>query len=227
MKNKKRIKAYTILISVIFALGALGFIITRELISMGGGEGMRAYTASMGSFGWLFAVGLQVVQILVAFIPGELVESGLGFAFGPVYGTLYCYLGLAIGQAAVFLIIRRFGMSALRYFVSPEKLSGLRVFKGEERMARLTFILFLLPGTPKDLFCYLFPLTDISMGQFLLISLVARFPSVITSTLGGDMLAGGDIRSAVVLYAVTGTFSLLGMWVYNSVLKRRRLKFNV
>ncbi len=224
---KKRIKAYTILISVILALGALALFVTRKLMTMGGGEGVRAYAESLGSFGWLFAVGLQVVQILVAFIPGELVESGLGFAFGPVYGTLYCYLGLAIGQGALFLIIRRFGMKAFRYYVPPEKLSGLRVLKGEERLERLTFILFLLPGTPKDLFCYFFPLTDISAGRFLLISLVARFPSVITSTVGGDMLAGGDIRMAVALYAMTGAVSLLGMWVYNALLKRRKLKINV
>ena len=86
------------------------------------------------------------------------------------------------------------------------------------------FILFLIPGTPKDLLTYFVGLTDIRFATFMAISLVARIPSVLTSTIGGDLLGKGEIWGAVWLYGITAVVSLGGIIAYNALLKHKKKK---
>ena len=86
----------------------------------------------------------------------------------------------------------------------------------------MIFLLFFIPGTPKDLLTYFVGLTDIRLKTFLLLSMVARIPSVITSTFGGHLLGQEKYTGAVALYAITGLMSLLGMVGYNNYLKKKQ-----
>ena len=220
--KKRKIIGLIILILVLLALGALTWVITQRLIEIGGSAGdMQEFIASFGYAGWLVALGFQVLQILVAFIPGELVESGMGYAFGAWLGTALCYAGLFIGQTLVFVIIRKFGTRAIGYFVSLDKLDRFQFMHNEKRLKQLIFILFIIPGTPKDLLTYLAPLTKIKLSEFLISSLIARFPSVVSSTIGGNFLSEGQYGYAAILYAVTGIVSLIGMKVYNVILNKK------
>ena len=81
---------------------------------------------------------------------------------------------------------------------------------------------FFIPGTPKDLLTYFVGLTEIKLGTFLAISMVARIPSVVTSTFGGHLLGEGKYITAVVVYAVTAFVSLLGLLGYNAWMKKRK-----
>lgn len=184
-------------------------------------EGFREYIQSFGPLGWLVLLGLQILQIFVALIPGELLESAAGFAFGPVMGTVICYMGLVIGSCLVFLLTRKFGVKLVEVFISREKINQLRFINTETKRNGLIFLLFFIPGTPKDLFTYFVGLTDIKLGTFLLISLVARIPSVLSSTFGGHMLGEGKYWGAVLLYGITGAVSLAGMLLYRRFLKKK------
>ena len=86
----------------------------------------------------------------------------------------------------------------------------------------LIFFLFFIPGTPKDLLTYFVGLTDIKLGSFLIISLIARIPSVLSSTFGGHLLGVGKYWDAILLYAITGAVSLIGLMVYNKIIKRKK-----
>lgn len=220
-KQKKIFAAVTLVI----ALAVMGFItvaITLQLRKIGSApEDMREFFASFGWGAPAVALGLQVLQILIAFIPGELVESGMGFAFGAPIGTLLCYLGLAIGEALVFILIRRFGTRALEYFVPREKFERFEFLRDENKFKKVLFILFVIPGTPKDMLTYIAPLYKIKLSEFLIITLIARFPSVISSTVGGHLLSSKNYLGAAVMYAVTGALSLLGMYLYNLIMKKK------
>lgn len=221
-RRRRKIIGIVILIGLIAFLGYLTWVITAKIIEIGSApEDVKEFIASFGYAGWLVALGLQFLQILVAFIPGELIETGMGYAFGAWLGTALCYAGLALGQTTVFLIIRKFGVRALGYFVSLEKLDRFVFLKNEKRLKQVIFILFIIPGTPKDLFTYLAPLSPIGLSEFLVISLIARFPSIVSSTIGGNLLSEGNYLYAAILYAVTGVLSLIGMWVYNAILKKK------
>lgn len=184
-------------------------------------EGLRDYIRSFGTAGWLVFLALQILQVFIALIPGELLESAAGFVFGPLFGTLLCYAGIAIASSLIFLLTRRFGVKLVEVFVSREKINQLRFLNTEKKRGLLIFLAFFIPGTPKDLLTYFVGLTEIKFGTFLAISLVARIPSVVTSTFGGHLLGEGEYVSAIVVYAATAIVSLLGMLGYNAWIKRR------
>lgn len=178
-------------------------------------EGLRDYICSFGAASWLVFLALQFLQVFIALIPGELLETVAGFAFAPLWGTVLCYVGIALASTLVFLLTRRFGVKLVEVFISREKINQLRFLSTEKKRNTLLFLLFFIPGTPKDLLTYFVGLTNIRLGEFLLISLIARFPSVISSTFGGHLLGEGDYMAAVILYAITGIISLLGMLGYH------------
>ena len=184
-------------------------------------EGLRDYIRSFGAASWLVFLLLQSLQVFIALIPGELLESAAGFIFGPWVGTLLCYFGISLASALVFFLTRRFGVKLVEVFVSREKINSLRFLNTQKKRSILLFLLFFIPGTPKDLFTYFAGLTDISFGSFLAISLVARIPSVLSSTFGGHLLGEGRYGGAIVLYGITAVVSLCGLVGYKAWVKRK------
>ena len=184
-------------------------------------EGLRDYIQSFGAASWVAFLVLQILQVFIALIPGELLESAAGFIFGPVFGTVLCYVGIAIASSMVFLLTRKFGIKLVEVFVSREKINGLRFLKNEKKRNLLIFLIFFIPGTPKDLLTYSVGLTEIKLHAFLAISLCARIPSVVTSALGGHLIGEKNYSLAIVIYAVTAAVSILGMIFYNFWTKHR------
>lgn len=218
-KRRKWLSGISLTVVALLALGLTVFV-WRWLASFSQ-EDFRDYIQSFGVLGWLVLLGIQVLQVFIALIPGELVESAAGFAFGPLTGTLICYLGIAIATVSVFLLTRKIGIKLVEVFVSREKINQLRFLNTEAKRNTLFFLLFFIPGTPKDLFTYFAGLTDIKLGTFLAISLVARIPSVLSSTFGGHMLGEGKYTGAILLYGITGLVSVLGMLLYRRILHKK------
>lgn len=185
-------------------------------------EDFRDYVRSFGALGPGIVLGLQVLQVFIALIPGEIVESAAGFVLGPWLGTAVCYLGIAIASTLILTLTRRYGVQLVEVFVSREKINELRFLNTEQKRNTLIFLLFFIPGTPKDLLTYFVGLTDIKLRTFLLLSMVARIPSVLTSTFGGHLLGEERYIGAVILYGVTGLLSLLGLMGYNRYLKKKQ-----
>ena len=185
-------------------------------------EDFRDYVRSFGALGPGIVLGLQVLQVFIALIPGEFVESAAGFVLGPWLGTAVCYLGIAIASTLILTLTRRYGVQLVEVFVSREKINELRFLNTEQKRNTLIFLLFFIPCTPKDLLTYFVGLTDIKLRTFLLLSMVARIPSVLTSTFGGHLLGEERYIGAVILYGVTGLLSLLGLMGYNRYLKKKQ-----
>lgn len=185
-------------------------------------EDFREHVRSFGVLAPLVMLALQILQVFIALIPGEIVESAAGYVLGPWLGTAVCYAGIAFASALIFVLTRRYGVKLVEVFISREKINELRFLNTEQKRNTLIFLLFFIPGTPKDLLTYFVGLTDIRLRTFLLLSMVARIPSVITSTFGGHLLGQERYIGAVILYGITGTLSLLGMAGYNRYLKRKQ-----
>ena len=185
-------------------------------------EDFREYVRSFGVLAPVVMLGLQILQVFIALIPGEIVESAAGFVLGPWLGTAVCYLGICIASTLIFTLTRRYGVRLVEVFVAREKINELRFLNTEQKRNTLIFLLFFIPGTPKDLLTYFVGLTDIRLKTFLLLSMVARIPSVITSTFGGHLLGEERYIGAVILYGVTSLLSLLGMLGYNQYLKKKQ-----
>lgn len=184
-------------------------------------ERFRAWVDQQGVMAPLAFLGMIVLQIVVAVIPGEPLEIAAGYAFGALEGTLLCLLGAFVGRTVVFLLVRRFGTRAVEVFFPLERLQEWKFLQNKRRLAFWVFFLFFLPGTPKDVLCYLVGLTDLPLKAWLIISAIAPIPSIITSTIGGDALGMGNYAFAVLVFLLTGILSGLGLLIYRRVCQKQ------
>jgi len=157
-------------------------------------ERVNKFVISFGSYAPLVFIGLQILQVLVAPIPGEFTGFVGGYLFGIVPGLIYSTVGLSLGSLFAFLIARRIGMPFVRRFMGPEFM-GKFEYIVERHGAFLTFILFLFPGTPKDSFCYLLGLSPMHVATFLVISCVGRFPGTLLLTMQGSSVRSEHYRA--------------------------------
>lgn len=232
MKNtdwqyQRRRKWFGIISLLVFAiiLALLTLFFTKVLAPyLSSTEALRTFLASYGWKGYLVLMGLQCLQVIVAFIPGEVVELGAGYAYGAIYGTLVCIAGVAISSALIFLLVKKVGISLVETLISREKIHQLRFINSEDKLKRVVFLLFFVPGTPKDILTYFVGLTNMRLSEFLLISLTARIPSVVSSTICGQMLGDKNFITAGVVYAITGIISLIGYYLYNRMLQHHQSK---
>lgn len=177
--------------------------------------------------GWgarILFVGMVVLQVIVALIPGEPLEIAAGFAFGALEGTLLCLAGIAIGSAVVFLLVRTLGTRLVAVFFSMEKIQSLKFLQNEKRFHQILFLLMFIPGTPKDLISYFVGLTPMKLEHWVILTTLARIPSVVTSTVGGNAIGEADYTAAVIVFLASGLVSLGGIALYNRITKKRKEK---
>lgn len=220
LRRRRLLSGISMAVAVILAL--LATLLIWKWLSSFSQDSFREYIQSFGALSWLVMLVLQFLQVFIALIPGELLESAAGYAFGPWVGTVLCYVGVALASSLVFVLVRRWGVRMVEVFISREKIGQLRFLNTERKRNGLIFLLFFLPGTPKDLLTYFAGLTDIELHTFLIISMAARLPSVISSTFGGHLLGEGNYFGAILLYGITGAVSLLGLLLYHRIVNRRQ-----
>ncbi len=183
-------------------------------------ERFREWVSDYGVLGMLAYVGMVFLQTFFAVIPGEPFELVAGYAFGAIPGMLLCIAGEVLGSIAVFAFVRVFGMKVVEVFFTKEKISELKFLKETEKRDIVFFLIFMLPGSPKDLLCYFAGLTNIRFGTWLIISSVGRIPSVVTSTVGANALNEGNYGFAIAVFAVTLAISGAGLLIYKAVCKK-------
>ena len=226
--NLKELLKNSIPIIIFIALmGVLTVICLPYVQGLATEEGRAAFKAwidGLGFGGWLITLGIQLLQIFVAFIPGEPIELMLGYVWGPIWGTLTCLLGIFIGTLTIFFAVRKLGMKFVKRVVGTDDLTKYKFLSDKNKLELTVFILFFIPGTPKDPLTYIAPLAPISPIKYLLIATFARFPSIITSTILGDRIAEGDYLMAIIVFLVTALISVLGIIFGNKFIKSKQKK---
>lgn len=157
-----------------------------------------------GMFGLLSLFGLQVAQIFLIIVPGEPIEILAGMCYGGFLGTIFIMVSAFIISTTIFFLVRKFGRKFVYDFCDEKKVAKIensKLFQNPKKIELIMLILFLIPGTSKDLLVYIAGLLPIKPIRFILISSLARFPSVILSTLAGENLAIGDWKMSIILYA--------------------------
>jgi uncharacterized membrane protein YdjX (TVP38/TMEM64 family) len=224
---KKILKTSFPIIIFVAVMGILTLILwpyVEGLATPEGREEFKVWVDGLGFGGWLVTLGIQLLQIFVALIPGEPVELMLGYVWGPWLGTLTCLIGIFIGTATIFLLVRKFGMKFVSRFVDPEELKRYKFLRDKNKVDITVFILFFIPGTPKDALTYIAPIAPIGAVKYLLIATFARIPSIITSTILGDSIADGRWVLALVVFAITAVISVLGIILGNRYIEHRKKK---
>ncbi|MDF9824736.1 putative membrane protein YdjX (TVP38/TMEM64 family) [Breznakia sp. PF5-3] len=173
---------------------------------------------SLGIIGQMVMILIMAVQVVLVFLPGELVEIGAGFIYGPIHGMILCLLGAALGSIIIYVCISKLGVKHLKKKVDNEQIKHIEKMKEKKNIQMIIFTIFFIPGTPKDILTYAAPFTGISLKQFLIITSVARIPSVISSTFGGSTLHTNNLTLTLSIFIVTALISVLGLWFYKNKL---------
>lgn len=171
-----------------------------------------------GAVGVLVLLGLQFLQIIGAFIPGEVVQVAAGMLYGPWWGSLLILFGCVVSSACIYQLVHRLGAPFVQSMVSKEHMDKFRQFENSGKLNAIVFILFLIPGLPKDVFTYLVPLTDMRMRSFLLLATIGRIPGVFISTYAAAGLTDGNVTTSIIIFAVAGVLMVLGILFRNPLM---------
>ncbi len=175
---------------------------------------LRGWIGEHPFLGGILMVLICAVQVIIALIPGEVVELAAGYAFGVWWGTALCLFGILLGSCAAILLARRFGRKLVEALYPREKIDALPILREPSKRNALTALLFFIPGTPKDLLTYVIGLTEMSIPLYILLTSICRLPSVILSTVSGAALGDDRTVRALYLLIITGVVSALGYLIY-------------
>lgn len=177
----------------------------------------------LGNWGKLFLVLTMSLQIVLVFLPGEIIEVASGFCYGTFEGMFICLLGSVIGTIIIYSIVNKYGIKLVDKFFDSNQINEITFLKKEKHLEVIIFIIFFIPGTPKDILTYLAPFTKIPMSSFILITTIARIPSVITSTIGGNALSNQDYHFTLLVFIITAIISIIGLLCYKKYLAKKNL----
>lgn len=215
---KKRIAVIVGLLALTAGLAAFCILYGPELLAfVADAPRFRAWVDETGLLSRVAFVLANMAQIVFAFLPGEPLELGAGYAFGFWEGTLWCLVASALGTAAVMLLVRTFGMRIVGLFFSPEKITSMKWLQDSRRFELLLFLCFLIPGTPKDLLTYVAGLGTSSVGRIVALTTVGRIPSVITSTLAAGAFGDGNYLGAAAIAVLTLALAGIGVVAYRKL----------
>ena len=220
MRKAKASLILGIISAVFLALTLLGIWLMREYFS--DPEVVRARIGEHYALGAILLVILSAVQVVVALIPSELLEIAAGYVFGSWLGALLCLVGIVLGSCTTILLVRKFGAKFVYVFYPKEKIDTLPIINDPPKRNLLTFILFLIPGTPKDLFTYAIGLTNMSIPLYIALTSAARFPSVILSTMSGNAAGDENYTKAIIIALIAAAVSGIGLLLYRVLSKRNR-----
>ncbi|MGA3174762.1 MAG: VTT domain-containing protein [Syntrophorhabdales bacterium] len=177
---------------------------------------LRAFILSFGAYSVVVFVLLQAFQVLFAPVPGEITGFVGGYLWGMVTGTVLSTIGLTIGSALAFEVTRVFGTRLVRKIVRREAMERFDDFV-THRGLHLVFILFLVPGFPKDSLCYLLGLTRLRRLDFLIINVLGRLPGTLVLTIEGEAVRTGRYKAFFWILALsvllTAVLYLLKPWL--------------
>lgn len=221
-KHTKIVAAIAAVIFVLFC-GLVGYFIGVPMIRLVKEPAQfQAWVDSYGIWGRMLFVGMVVLQVVVAFIPGEPIELAAGYAFGFWEGTLLTLAGMVIGSWLIFILVRRFGVRLVEVFFPPEKIHRFSFLQDPKKSETLAFILMLLPGTPKDFLSYFAGLTPMSLKKWLLIVAIGRIPSLVTSTATGSAAGKGNYVLSAVMFLITLAVTIAGICYYRYICKQQK-----
>lgn len=220
MTKRNKFTAKHIVRIILFALAVIflfvvGYFISKPMIALVSDPGQfQIWVEEKGFLGILAFIGMVMFQVFAAVIPGGPFQIGAGYAFGIWKGSLICDFATTMASVTIFLLVRKFGTKFIELFISKEKLDSIKFLKNNNKVESILFLLFLIPGTPKDLLSYFAGLTHIKLSHWIFICGVGRFPAIFLSALSGSALSTAQYEVALLVLAAIAILSAVGGYIY-------------
>ena len=212
--NKKKIALISIISIAVLVL--IGIFFTLDI------NKILEYAKSMPhGIKELFMILIVTLQIFIAFIPGEPIELAAGYMFGSVWGTIICLIGSFLGTIVVYYLVKTFGSKVINLMFKKEQIKKVEGLFEKKKNLMWIFILFLIPGTPKDVMTYLVSLTNIKLYRWLIVTTIGRIPSIITSTFITGSIREQNYLMAIIVGVITVFLVVFGFFYYKKLKNAR------
>ena len=180
----------------------------------------------MGFRGAMLLIAIGALQVILAVLPGEILEIMAGIMYGPWVGLIICEIGITLGTVIVYFAVKMLGRNASLLINTEKYEEKFKVLKDPKRIEILMASFLLFPGLPKDFLAFIAPLTNVKFSRFLIINAIARIPSILTSTYFGGSIFGGNFKIALLIYILEGVLALIGV-IFNKQITEKLEKRNV
>ena len=214
LRTKLQILLFIAAIISLFVVGIIsydqhGFIykLAKLLVDR---ERMEQVIASVGVFGPLLYIALQIIQTIISPIPGNVVGFVGGYFFG-WWGVLLTEIGCLIGYYIVLALTKRFGRAFVEKLVSVDLLKKFD-YLVKESGALVFFLIFLIPALPDDVVMYIAGLTKMPIQFILALAAIGRFPSVVITNQLGNSISSQNLVEAIVLAIFS--LSVVGLCIW-------------
>lgn len=212
-KNSKQQIITTIVVIAVFLTLALA--VAKPLLgTVSSPEDFRDWVASKGIPGIFAFAALNILQVIFAVIPGGPFSIAAGYAFGTWRGILICDLAVTFGSCMVFLLVKKFGTRFTKYLISIDKLEKAKFLQSEKRLSAVLLLIFLIPGSPKDVITYAVGFTKLPLKHWIWINLIGRLPGIVLSVISGNALGCRDYKIVVIIWSVILVLYGIGILIY-------------
>ena len=223
-KIHKRIKVistilkFALLLLIIIGLPLYIYFFEPQLIdSMSSMENVNALFEHYHAESILVYIGAQILQIIICVSPGQWLQFAAGYMYGFWLGFLYSIIGAAIGSVVTYYLAKLLGRDAMHLIFGEARINEFIHKLNSKKAIVIVFLIFLIPGVPKDLCNYAAGISEMKLKPFLIVSLVGRSPGMMGSLLIGRQIEAGNYTGAIVVAAVAVVLCVVG------IIMRKRL----
>ena len=164
---------------------------------------------------------LSLIQTIIPIIPGEPIELLAGYLFGKINGTIICFVCEAIASIIVVFVSRKYGTRLVKYLFEDKKIKTIQKLKSKKAF-NLFALLFIMPGTPKDLLCYFAGISDYDLIPLLIVVTIGRIPAIITSTISAGYLQDDKYIVSIIIYFATLLICGIDILIYKKIIKNKK-----
>ncbi len=220
-KRSEKVRAYlkfAVLVILIVGVPAYIYFFQHDLITQFSNiDSVKQIINDNNAASVPLYIAFQIIQIIICIIPGQWLQLAAGIAWGFWIGLLLSLIGALFGSILTYFLAKYLGTDDLRLIFGQDKLDQLTEKLDSKAGITAVFLIYLIPGLPKDLCNYAAGVSQIKLKPFLIVSMVGRTPGMIASLLIGKHLSLGSYHVAVIIAVIAGILFVLGIIFRNKL----------
>lgn len=217
--KKKKLKRYIailkliILALIIIGLSVIVYLFAPEFVIIFQNiDKAKEYLLKYEAASILIFMLLQIIQIVISVLPGQVLQFAAGYVYGFPFGILWSLIGIGLGTIITFYLAKFLGKDAMHVIFGEEKITKFINVLNSKKAYTVIFVLFLIPGIPKDLISYAAGVSEIKLKPFLILSIVGRSPALIATIAMSRLLYNGSYISLGIFIFIVVVLFILGIW---------------
>jgi uncharacterized membrane protein YdjX (TVP38/TMEM64 family) len=180
---------------------------------------LKGVILSYGNFSILVFILMQILQVVVFFIPGEIIQIAGGYIFGTFIGGVISIIGITLGSIMAYFISNRYGKPLVEKLMRNRKIKFFRKILNAGSKKMVVFVFYLIPGIPKDALAYICGVSNISFMDFIIYSTLGRIPGVFISSLFGQRIYAKDSTSLITIGVIMVIVTIIGIFKGDAIIK--------